>query len=159
MLSEKNNHFLKFFIIFILFIIVFLGFYYLYKNHDFKSYNQVGEACINDICIELEIVKTDKEREKGLMYIDYLPQNQGMLFIFEDEDKHAFWMKNTFISLDIIWINKDYEIVDIISANPCTDLECEIYKPRGEALYVIEVNKNFARENNIFIGNKVDLNY
>ena len=159
MFNEKKKHILKFFIIFGLFVLTFIGFYHISVNYNLETLNKKGNACINDICIELEVVKSGKEKEEGLMYRDYLPQNQGMLFIFEKQDKHTFWMKNTFISLDIIWINKDFKIVDIISADPCRDLECEIYKPREKALYVIEVNKNFARENNIFIGNKVDLNY
>ena len=159
MKQDINKHFIGYFIIFAFFILILIGVYYIYQNFDSGTSSTTGDACINDICIQLEVVKTGKDKERGLMYRDYLPQDHGMLFVFENKAKHEFWMKNTFISLDIIWINEDFEIVDIISAEPCTSIECEIYKPREEALYVIEVNKNFARDNNIFIGTEVDLNY
>jgi uncharacterized protein len=161
-LFKKENHISKYFIIFIILIIVSFFIYFIYNNLDLNNQIDINkkhkEICIKKICIKVEIAKTENERNIGLMYKEYLSENEGMFFIFENEDKHQFWMKNTFISLDIIWINRDFEIVDIIQAEPCVSLECDIYKPREKALYVLEVNKGFSLKNNIMIGDKILIN-
>lgn len=154
---KKENHLLKIFLIFSVFLVIFIIiFNFFYKYDISKSTYDLNEVCINEICVKVEIVKTEKERAQGLMYRHNLPNNEGMLFVFENEDIHKFWMKNTFISLDIIWIDNNFKIVDIISAEPCIELECEIYEPKEKALYVLELNKGFAQREKIFIGDYFD---
>lgn len=88
-----------------------------------------------------EIAKTLEERKTGLMHRASMPKDQGMLFIFERSGFHPFWMKNTLIPLDIIWINKDKIIVDIQTVPPCTTKpDCPNYVPKDMNLYVLEVN-------------------
>ena len=70
---------------------------------------------IKDIHFNVEVVRKKIERERGLMFRKSLNLNRGMLFIFTNESKVNMWMKNTLISLDIIFISKDYKIVDIIN--------------------------------------------
>ncbi|MBI2667761.1 DUF192 domain-containing protein [Candidatus Woesearchaeota archaeon] len=110
----------------------------------------------NEIKVNIEIADSDSERTQGLMFRESLDKNSGMLFVFEDEDYHSFWMKNTLIPLDMIFISKNLKIVDIKHAVPCDD-ECISYKPKDKAKYVLEVNNNFAIENNINLGDKVIL--
>jgi len=118
--------------------------------------NNKDQICINNNCFDIEIAQTEEEREKGLMYRSSLQLNQGMLFIFENEDKHSFWMKNTLIPLDIIWISKDGEIVYIEkSAPPCDSDSCAVYKSNKKALYVLEINSGKSEEFNIKIGDKI----
>ena len=66
------------------------------------------KVCFQDNCFNVELVATPGERAKGLMFRRSLGYKQGMLFVFEDESIHSFWMKNTFIPLDIIWLNIDW---------------------------------------------------
>ena len=99
------------------------------------------KVCSSKACFSVEIVKTEQERAQGLMNREFLEENSGMLFIFEQEAKHTFWMKDTKIPLDIIWIDKDKTIVYIKkNAIPCIEDPCPIYYPSAEALYVLELN-------------------
>jgi len=108
---------------------------------------------IDDKKIFVELAETNQEKKKGLMFRDELAENQGMLFIFNQEGKHSFWMKNTKIPLDIVFINKDLEIVDLLRADPCNEEPCKSYIPKKEALYVLEVNKNKFSED--IIGERI----
>jgi uncharacterized protein len=109
------------------------------------------------INLDIEIADDEQERMRGLMDRLNLPDNAGMLFIFQDEDLRSFWMKNTFISLDIIYINSNKEIVSIQKyAQPQTTSSLPSEKP---AKYVLEVNAGFTDENSINPGDKVEFNY
>ena len=108
--------------------------------------------------VYVEIADTDESRETGLMYRNFLPENQGMLFVFNSEDYHTFWMRNTYIPLDIIWIDQSSKIVDIkTNFKPCTMPNCEAYKPVKKAMYVVEVNSGWVEKNNIKIGDTASL--
>ncbi len=113
----------------------------------------VEEACINGRCFNLEIADTPEERQIGLMQRGTLKENNGMFFIFNNEDRHSIWMKNMKFPIDIIWIDSNYNVVDVKrNAEPCVD-SCEIYSPKKDAMYVLEVNVN----SNINIGDKVEI--
>ena len=79
-----------------------------------------------------------------------------MLFIFEGEDYWSFWMKNTLIPLDLIFISDQYTIVDIKeNFKPCKVDNCDSYTSKKKAKYVLEVNSGFVKENNVKIGDKI----
>ncbi|MBI2546034.1 DUF192 domain-containing protein [Candidatus Woesearchaeota archaeon] len=126
-----------------------------------KEPNDRKEVSINTenglVLITAEIADTDKERAQGLMFRESLPENQGMLFIFDDEADRVFWMKNTLIPLDMIFISKDLEVVDIQHAAPCTADPCTLYNSTKPAKYVLEVNANYTIKNSISIGTKVKI--
>ncbi|MCX7698233.1 MAG: DUF192 domain-containing protein, partial [Candidatus Goldbacteria bacterium] len=83
------------FIKFLFFILIVIFFFVLkFKNQNLFNCKK-AVLNINNIQIELKIAKTDSERKLGLMFINKLPQNHGMLFIFDDEGEYTFWMKNT----------------------------------------------------------------
>jgi uncharacterized membrane protein (UPF0127 family) len=105
----------------------------------------------------VELADTPEERAKGLMHREVLEENRGMLFIFEREDKHSFWMKNTLIPLDMIFISEDLKIVDIIEAMPCEKDPCESHTPKEKALYVLEVNQGHAKSKDIEVEDKVSI--
>ncbi len=89
---------------------------------------------------EVEVATTPQQRTQGLMHRTNLPKNHGMLFIFETEDLYGFWMKNTHIPLDIVWISQDKTVVDIQTVPPCTTESCPTFTPKQKAQYVLEVN-------------------
>lgn len=91
------------------------------------------------------------------MYRESLGENEGMLFIFDEETIHAFWMKNTLIPLDAVWISSDYKIVDIQTMTPCKESLCSNYIPAGISKYVLEVNAGVAQKMGIGKGNKVSV--
>lgn len=74
------------------------------------------------------------------MNVPFLAKNKGMLFVFDRLDIHPFWMKDTLIPLDIIWLDHDLQVVDIQSAEPCTTTICKSYFPVALSQYVLEIN-------------------
>ena len=112
---------------------------------------------INDISIEVEIADSVEEQTKGLMYREHLAEHAGMLFVFDQESRKSFWMKNTLIPLDMIHITNEGIIVDIMTAQPCTADPCKTYPSVYPAQYVLEVNAGFAEKNNIHIGDRTSL--
>ena len=98
---------------------------------------------------QVELAQTDEERQQWLMYRESLDEDKWMLFIFPNEWIYSFWMKNTLIPLDMIWINKvDWEnrVVDIQTATPCITSECELYEPDWDSLFVLEINAWLAEK-------------
>jgi len=115
-------------------------------------------AELGDAKVNLELAATPSERAKGLRHRESLGENDGMLFVFEKESILGFWMKNTLISLDMIFIDSNNKIVDIMTAVPCEKDPCKSYTPQAESKYVLEVNAGFAEKHNIQIGDEIKLN-
>ena len=113
-------------------------------------------VCIRGACFEAEIAATEAERAQGLMYRDTLPPDRGMLFVFPDEGRHQFWMKNTRIALDMIFIGADRRVVGITHrAQPCRREPCETYGPPGDSAYVLEIGGGLAESKGIAAGDLV----
>ncbi|MEW5758655.1 MAG: DUF192 domain-containing protein [Candidatus Omnitrophota bacterium] len=112
------------------------------------------KVCFDNDCFEFELANTDYKRYYGLMFRKFLDIDKGMLFVFDKEDQHKFWMKNMNFPLDIIWIAKDKKIVDIHkNALPCKN-NCESLIPGKKAKYVLELNSGVVDRSNIKIGDK-----
>lgn len=112
---------------------------------------------ISDVVIKAEVADTLPKRIEGLMSKKILPEKEGMLFIFNEENYHGIWMMNMRFPIDIIWIDKDLKIVDIAEdAQPCK-FKCPIYRPDSKASYVLEVNSGFAKENKLQIGDYISI--
>jgi uncharacterized membrane protein (UPF0127 family) len=102
-------------------------------------------VCIRGICFEAELAVTAAERSRGLMHRESLPKDRGMLFVFPEEGLHRFWMKNTLIELDIIFIGADLRVVSISRrAQPCRKDPCDLYSPEGNVAYVLEIAGGLA---------------
>lgn len=103
--------------------------------------------------VDAAIADDDKERNQGLMDVNDLPKDKGMLFIFEDNKARSFWMANTPLSLDIMFVNEDYEIVRIHqNTKPFSEKSLASEDP---AKYVIETNSGFCISHDIQEGMKV----
>ncbi|MFH1868620.1 MAG: DUF192 domain-containing protein [Candidatus Omnitrophota bacterium] len=95
----------------------------------------------------VEVARTGEQQEKGLMFRRSLPSNAGMLFIFKDEGLKPFHMKNTYIPLDIIWMDKNKRVVAIKrDAEPVKDGYAERICPKKGAMYVLELNAGMAEK-------------
>jgi len=104
--------------------------------------------------VDIQIADDDIERAVGLMHRDNLGENRGMLFIFAQEETRSFWMRNTHIPLDIIFVNAQKQIVSI-HKNTTPYVE-EQFSSGEPALYVVEVNGGFTNAHNINLGDRVD---
>lgn len=110
----------------------------------------------NGKIIKTEIADNDQKRAYGLMFRKNLPYEAGMLFIFDEEDFHSFWMKNTLIPLDILWLDKDMRILYYFAnVPPCKSDPCQSYKPLFKAKYVLEVNSGFIKKENLKLGDRL----
>ena len=110
--------------------------------------------------VGVELAKTREQTERGLMFRENLEENNGMLFVFSQDDDRYFWMKNTLIDLDIIFINSQGKIVNIAEKVPHSYIaapEEEIATAKGFGKYVLEVNSGFAQKHNLKIGDRLNL--
>jgi uncharacterized membrane protein (UPF0127 family) len=129
------------------------------KEVEYYKFKKEGELTITDslgnskIKIDLEIAETEYERQLGLMNRNTMEETQGMLFIFQVERMQSFWMRNTLIPLDILFINKNNEIVTIHKNTKV--LSAQSYASTEPAIYVLEVNGGFTERQNIVKGDKI----
>lgn len=109
--------------------------------------------------LEVEVATTEAQRRVGLMNRDSLPERKGMFFIFEKQGYLNFWMKNTLIPLDMIFIDKEGYVVHVVNdAKPCgevQDSDCPKYNSNQPAKYVLEVNGGMAKKMGVVVGDKV----
>jgi uncharacterized membrane protein (UPF0127 family) len=129
------------------------------KTEDEYMFKKEGGLVIADsagtpkIRIDIEIADTDFDRQLGLMMRKSMEENQGMLFIFPAEEIQSFWMRNTFIPLDMLFINTDKKIITIRkNTQPLSDNN---YTSTAPAQYVLEVNAGFTDKYNIREGDKI----
>jgi uncharacterized protein len=130
-----------------------------------KLENQ-GKVCFDKNCFNVEIAKTADEISSGLSFRKKLDKNSGMFFVFEEENIYPFWMKNTLIPLDIIWINKENKVVFIKkTAEPCLPTrlnlnpDCEIINPIEKSKFVLEINAGISERLGLRVGDIAILTY
>lgn len=117
-----------------------------------------GTACIKKSCFTVEVAVSLREQSRGLMYRAALGARSGMLFVFPGEGQHLFWMKNTLIALDIIWIGGDNRVIYIKkNAPPCRTDACPEYGPSGKAAYVLEINGGLSEKLGLAAGDEATL--
>lgn len=116
-----------------------------------------NKACFNSTCFFVKLAKTEAEREEGLMSRNKLDEDKGMLFIFDKEEIYPFWMKNTLIPLDMIWLDNDKKIVFIAeNVQPCSPKlkdACPSIIPKSKAKYVLEINAGMFKKTGAMVGN------
>ncbi len=103
--------------------------------------------------IQVEIADDEAERSRGLMYRQSLPANHGMLFVYPDERRLGFWMRNTLIPLDIAYLDRAGRIVDIQQMEPQTS---ETHYSRAPAMYALEMNQGWFAEHGVAVGALVE---
>jgi len=103
--------------------------------------------------IDIEIADNDAQRATGLMYRTSLKENQGMFFIFPYETEQSFWMKNTVLALDMLFVNSNNEIVKI--HHNTTPFSEQSYPSEKPAVYVVEVNAGYTNKMGIKEGDKI----
>jgi hypothetical protein len=109
----------------------------------------------NMVKVQVEVARNPAERNLGLMYRKSLGKNKGMLFVFDEEKKQTFVMKNTYIPLDMIFISRDMRIEGWVeNATPLSQQQYAIDKP---SQYVLEVNAFFCKDQGIATGDEIRL--
>jgi uncharacterized membrane protein (UPF0127 family) len=104
--------------------------------------------------VAVEVADTEQQRERGLMARKHLDENAGMIFIFPDSAPRTFWMHNTEIPLDMIFVDPSFRVIGIVAnAAPETDT---LRSVEGNSKYVLEVNGGFCAKNGIKPGDRLD---
>ena len=101
----------------------------------------------------VELAKNEYEKKKGLQCKKYLKKNEGMLFIWSDEDYRSFWMKNTVIPLDLIFINSSLEVIEVyFDARPFSE---KLIRSEKRAKFVLELNVGVFKELGFNVGDRI----
>ncbi len=109
--------------------------------------------------IHLELAVTEQEREQGLMDRTSLPKDGGMLFVLGIPQKVSFWMKDTLIPLDILYLDEKGTVLDILTMTPCPKVEvrCPSYPSSKPTSYGLEINAGEAKELKLKTGDHLQL--
>jgi uncharacterized membrane protein (UPF0127 family) len=103
--------------------------------------------------VRVEVARTDSERRRGLMWRRHLARSSGMLFVFERQERQVFWMRNTFVPLDLIFIDAAHRVVGVVErATPLTEDDRAV---GAASQYVLEVHAGFAEEHGLSLGTPV----
>jgi uncharacterized protein len=103
--------------------------------------------------VAVEVARTPADRTRGLMFRTQLGRDDGMLFIFDEDEDNGFWMRNTFIPLDMIFIDSSGKIVGIVAnAEPKSEVSRHVGIPNR---YVLEVNGGWSAEHGVAAGDRV----
>ena len=101
-----------------------------------------------------EVAATVNERAQGLMYRDEVPDGTGMLFVFQDNQPRSFWMANTYVELDIAFLDPAYRVVDIIAMEP---LVTDLYPSDAPAMFALEVRLGWFQERGVAVGAQANI--
>lgn len=128
--------------------------------HADGGYAQLGgtftktQATVGKQKIEIFVADTDPRRMRGLMGVERLPENTGMIFVFDRETPQSFWMKDTIIDLSIGFFSAAGELIDVqeMTATSVMDKNPPSYHSHGNALYALEMNKDWFTKHNVAKG-------
>ena len=112
------------------------------------------EININDLLNNIEVVSNSNERRKGLMFRKSLPENDGMFFIWDYQKRQCMWMKNTYIPLNVAYIDSKGKILEIYEMLPMSE---ESICSKKRVKYALEVNLDWFKRNNVSIGDEIDI--
>ncbi len=101
-----------------------------------------------------EVARTAEERAEGLMYRESVPDGTGMLFVFEDNTPRSFWMQNTYVALDIAFLDPSFTVVDILQMEPLTT---DTHESAAPAMFALEVRKGWFAEKGIAEGARAEV--
>jgi uncharacterized membrane protein (UPF0127 family) len=108
----------------------------------------------DNFVVSVEVAADEELRSQGLMYRDQLAENRGMIFLFTQAGEYPFWMKNTLIPLDMIWMDAQHRIVHIAhDVQPCKADPCPSYPPHTLASSVLELAAGVAAKHHLADGN------
>lgn len=119
-----------------------------------------ARVCFGTSCLTVEVADSQAERSAGLMFRKSLADSRGMLFVFPHSDRWGFWMKNTLIPLDIIWLDEGGRIVDMAKGvQPHAGDNPPTLAPVFAARYVVEANAGFAEKHGVKVGDRARIDW
>ena len=116
--------------------------------------NAQDSVCFGASCFYPEVAETAPQKQKGLMGRESLAENEGMFFVYDEDVRPAFWMKNMRIALDFVWIDREGRVVDIHQGVPPCGQNCPSIVSRQSLRYVLEVPSGAVEKAGIKIGDQ-----
>lgn len=138
-------------------IILVLVFALVYRPGGYEA-EVIFHSAAGDVKFNCEVADTNSERSAGLMNRESLDADAGMLFMFDSSDYLTFWMKNTLIPLDIIFIDEEMKVINVEEANPepgVPDSDLTVYRSDRPARWVVEINQGICLASGIGPGTDV----
>jgi len=142
------------FVLFFIFILVFIFLKYKTDIFDFNQEKTFEIIEINKIEIKVEIADTVKKRIQGLSERKSIKEKEGMFFVFKKSNYYSIWMRKMIFSLDIVWINENFEIIDI-SKNISPESFPKSFRSSVPCRYILELKSGAIDKYNIKIGDKI----
>lgn len=106
--------------------------------------------------VVVEVARTEEQREQGLMYRQELPDGTGMLFVFDDEQVRSFWMQNTYVALDIAFLDVSLRVVDIEQMEPMTTDPHDSKRP---SMFAVELPKGWCAAHGVKVGDQAKVEF
>ena len=144
-------------------LISIFAWYFYYINTNTTCARKDDAVCkidVNGEELNLTVAYSPKKQEKGLMFVEKLPKNTGMIFVYDNEQFMTFWMKNTLIPLSIAFVKANGKIVNIYDMYPepyASDYSLTRYASSEKVMYAIEVPLHWFREHNIKVGDTLNI--
>ena len=122
----------------------------------FLSFSVISDEkiSIESLFSKIEVVSNSQERKLGLMYRENLPYDNAMFFIWEYKKRQCMWMRNTYIPLNVAYLDSSGKILEIYDMVPLSD---ESVCSKKRVRYALEVNLNWFEDNNILVGDVLDI--
>lgn len=106
--------------------------------------------------VQVDLATSPEQQARGLMFVRDLPPDRGMLFLFDTDEQRPFWMKNCFISLDLVWLDESFTVVDITrEAPPCQEDPCPNFMPSRPIRNVLELSAGMATARHLSVGDRL----
>ena len=121
-------------------------------------YKTVSVTLPDGFVVQAKVADTPEKQEKGLMFVTELPEDQGMIFVFDEEGDQAFWMKNTLIDLDMVFIDADKTVTGVAAQMPRSYTytpDDEVAYALGYGKYVLELTSQAAQKHGVVPGSRL----
>lgn len=159
--KEKKETFIIFIILTLLIVVAGIGGYIFYINSKSEIYPKLKNLedyaftefkhIESNTKVTLKIAKSNEALAAGLMFVEDLEENEGMIFVFPEEAQRVFWMKNTKISLDIIYLDSEFRVISFYQSTKPDQIE-QVYPSNSPSQYVIELEAGWALKNKLKLG-------
>ena len=127
-----------------------------------NHYQTVAITLPDGYVVNAKVADTPTKQERGLMFVTNLPENEGMIFVFDQEQPQAFWMKNTLIDLDMVFIASDKTVTNVEAEVPHSYTytpDHEVAQAFGYGQYVLELAAKTAQKHQVTPGSKLQFVY
>lgn len=135
----------------VIFLIVIVLFLFFPSKNPKEENIFIENIAMGDSVIKVEIAISEEEKKRGLSGRKFLPENQGLLFVFDKSGFYSFWMKDMNFPIDIVWLGNNLEIIDM-GENLGPETYPQTFFPQRPAKFVLEVNAGWIKRHNIKLG-------